>query len=59
MPWNFEKKIYLRYYYFYDKKEFEYLLKEIGFRVIKIIDQDKPNGLYSQKNIIAIVQKPK
>ena len=48
IPWTVEGKQYLRYYYIYDKKEFENLLKSAGFKIVSI----KEN-----KNIVAIVEK--
>ncbi len=48
IPWKKNGKILKRYYYIYNLKEFETLLKKVGFKVIKIYEKD---------NIIAIVQK--
>jgi ubiquinone/menaquinone biosynthesis C-methylase UbiE len=47
---------YPRYYYFYDKDELEYLLKEVGFEVIKIIESGE--GKHEKKNLIAYALKP-
>jgi len=46
-----------RYYYFYDKQEFETLLKEIGFKIIKLLNAENPEGFYSKRNLIAVVKK--
>ncbi|MBU2522872.1 MAG: class I SAM-dependent methyltransferase [Nanoarchaeota archaeon] len=48
VPWTIGKKKYMRYYYIYDKKEFEDLLKSIGFKIISIKED---------RNIVAIVKK--
>jgi len=48
IPWTVDGKKYLRYYYFYDKKEFESLLKSVGFKIL---------SLKEDRNIIAIVKK--
>ncbi len=50
IPWKHNGKEYARYYYIYDKKELEDLLKKVGFKIIS----SKEN-----KNIILIIQKPK
>ncbi len=48
IPWTINRKKYLRYYYLYDKKELENLLKKTGFRITKI---------WENKNIFVIVKK--
>ena len=52
-----ENKEYLRYYYLYDRKEFINLLKESGFKIIKIMDRNNAHGFYSKRNILVIVKK--
>ena len=59
ISWNYNEKEYLRYYYLYEKKEFLNLLKKVGFKIVKIMDKGKNFGLYSRKNIIVVVKKPK
>lgn len=57
IPWEHKGKKHMRYYYFYDKKEFQNLLQEVGFKIIKLSDNDNPEGLYSKKNLVALVKK--
>jgi|TARA_Y100000310_G_scaffold17671_2_gene17453 ubiquinone/menaquinone biosynthesis C-methylase UbiE len=57
IPWTIEGKKYMRYYYLYDKQEFINLLKNTGFEIIKIMDKEYSQGLYSKRNIIAVVKK--
>ncbi|MEK6881639.1 MAG: methyltransferase domain-containing protein, partial [Nanoarchaeota archaeon] len=45
---------YQRYYYFYDEKELENLLRKVGFKILKSIKQD---SAHSNKNIVVYVQK--
>ena len=59
ISWNYNEKEYLRYYYLYEKKEFLNLLGKVGFKIVKIMDKGKNFGLYSRKNIIVVVKKPK
>lgn len=48
IPWTVEGKKYQRYTYIFNKTEFETLLKEIGFEIVK---------LWENENILAIVKK--
>ena len=48
IPWTVNGKKYMRYYYIYDKKEFEDLLKSVGFKIVSIKED---------RNIVAIVKK--
>ena len=48
IPWTVGGKKYMRYYYIYDKKEFEELLKSVGFNIVSIKED---------RNIVAIVKK--
>ncbi|MBI2043788.1 class I SAM-dependent methyltransferase [Candidatus Pacearchaeota archaeon] len=58
ISWKYNKKEYMRYYYLYEKDEFVNLLEKVGFKIVKVMDKDNPTGLYSKRNIIAIVKKP-
>lgn len=58
IPWKINGKEYLRYYYFYDKKELVNLLELVGFEIIKVNYSKNPDGLYSKKNIDITVRKP-
>jgi len=49
VPWNIDKEKIFRYYYLYDKEEFETILKQIGFKIIKRIK--------TRANIVIIVEK--
>ena len=51
VSWKTKTEELHRYYYLYDKKELEELLKKVGFEIISIKEDNK--------NIIAIVKKPK
>ena len=48
IPWKKEGKVYERYYYIYDKKELEDLLKKVGFKIINSKEKD---------NVVFIVEK--
>jgi len=58
IPWKYDGKEYMRYYYLYDKEEFLDLLKDIGFEILQANNSENPNGFYSKKNIDVIVKKP-
>jgi ubiquinone/menaquinone biosynthesis C-methylase UbiE len=45
-----------RYYYFYDVDELEYLLKDVGFDVLKISSNESSVG-HSHRNILIFVRK--
>lgn len=51
VSWKTKTEELHRYYYLYDKKELEELLKKVGFEIISIKEDNK--------NIITIVKKPK
>lgn len=51
ITWKKDSEELQRYYYLYDKNELEHLLKDIGFEIISIEEDNK--------NIIVIVKKPK
>lgn len=48
IPWTVGGKKYMRYYYIYEKKEFEDLLKSVGFKIVSLTED---------KNIVAVVKK--
>ena len=54
--WQKDGKNYQRYYYFYDKEELLSLLKEIGFKVIKI-ECREADSKYAKKNIVVYERK--
>ncbi|MEK6760885.1 MAG: class I SAM-dependent methyltransferase, partial [Nanoarchaeota archaeon] len=58
VPWTYNEKKYMRYYYLYDTQEFLDLLKETGFEIVQLNNSTNPNGFYSKKNIDVIVRKP-
>ena len=58
IPWKYDGKEHMRYYYLYDKKELANLLKKVGFEIPKINDSDNLDGFYSKRNIDAKVKKP-
>jgi len=53
--WKGRGKEYERYYYFYDDEELENLLKEAGFKILKIEYQTEEK--HSKKNLIVYVKK--
>ena len=57
IPWEKDGEVYDRYYYFYEKEEFRKLLESVGFKVVEIYDKENLKGLYSERNLIAIVEK--
>lgn len=58
MSWKDEGIPYMRYYYLYEKEELLDLLKEVGFKIKKIIHKDE-NNRFTKKNLIIFLQKPK
>lgn len=50
IPWTVNEKKYYRFYHIYDKEELEQLLKEVGFKILKI-------WIWENKNIFVIVKK--
>ena len=58
IPWEYDGKKHMRYYYLYDRKEFLEFLKKVGFEIIKVSDKETPDGFYSKRNIDVIVKKP-
>jgi ubiquinone/menaquinone biosynthesis C-methylase UbiE len=57
VDWKFNGNNYKRYYYFYDTDELDYLLKEIGFEIVKIASNTSERGEHSWKNILFYVKK--
>jgi ubiquinone/menaquinone biosynthesis C-methylase UbiE len=59
LKWKENSDEYERYYYFYDKEELEKILREIGFKDIKITHQALIQGenQHSKKNFIFYVKK--
>lgn len=49
VSWRIDDKRVFRYYYLYDKEEFESLLESIGFKIIKRID--------TRANLAVVVEK--
>ncbi len=58
LSWKIGKKEYRRYYYLYDKKEIENLIKKIGFKITKILDKEMKKSKYSKRNILIYAKKP-
>ena len=52
--WKKDGVNYQRYYYFYDKKELENLLRKVGF---KILDKKSSEVMHSKKNLVFYVKK--
>ncbi len=55
IDWNKNGETYKRYYYFYDKDELAYLLKEVGFEIIKT--SESGDGKHEKKNITFLCKK--
>lgn len=55
IDWNKNGETYKRYYYFYDQDELVYLLKEVGFEIVKIGEYG--DGKHEKKNIVVYVKK--
>src|SRR3989338_7727823 len=55
IDWNKNGETFKRYYYFYDKDELIYLLKEVGFEIIRISEYG--DGKHEKKNIVVYVKK--
>ncbi|MBI5803321.1 class I SAM-dependent methyltransferase [Candidatus Pacearchaeota archaeon] len=58
IPWNYEGKEYMRYYYLYETDEIVELLKKMGFIIVSVNNSTNPNGFYSKNNIDIVVRKP-
>ena len=58
IPWTKDEKKYLRYYYLYEKEEITTLIKNTGFEITKVYNQEAQPLNYSKKNIILIIKKP-
>ncbi len=54
--WKKDKVNYQRYYYFYDKKELEKLLRDTGFEIRESEKKDEASR-HSKKNLVFYVQK--
>lgn len=57
IPWKYNGKKYMRYYYLYDKDELLKLLKIVGFKIKKILKKPEIKGLYSSRNIVVVARK--
>ena len=57
IPWKYNGRKYMRYYYLYDKNELLELLKDAGFKIKKVFEKSAIKGLYSSRNIVVIVRK--
>lgn len=57
--WKKDGVNYPRYYYFYDKDELLYLLRDIGFEILETTSQniEEKDKQHSKKNIIIYVRK--
>jgi len=57
IPWKYNGKKYMRYYYLYDKDELLRLLKIVGFKIVKISEKSAEKELYSSRNIVIVARK--
>jgi ubiquinone/menaquinone biosynthesis C-methylase UbiE len=57
IPWKHKGKAYMRYYYLYDMKELERLLKSAGFKIVSITGSEKKAFDIFARNIVAVVRK--
>ena len=57
IPWKYNGKEYLRYYYLYDTEEFVNSLRKAGFEIIQVNNSENPDGFNSKRNIDIIVKK--
>lgn len=57
IDWKKGDQIFKRYYYFYDQDELVYLLKEIGFEVVKVESSLSASQSHTKKNIVVFVKK--
>lgn len=55
MDWKKDREVYKRYYYAYDEDELVYLLKEGGFKIIRIGEYG--DGKHEKKNLVIYVKK--
>jgi ubiquinone/menaquinone biosynthesis C-methylase UbiE len=55
IDWNKNGEVYKRYYYFYDSDELVYLLKEVGFEIVRIGEYG--DGKHEKKNMVIYVKK--
>jgi ubiquinone/menaquinone biosynthesis C-methylase UbiE len=56
VSWKLDGKNYKRYYYFYEKKEMEDILKKIGFKIIRNPEKTEKSW-HANKNFIFYVKK--
>lgn len=57
IPWKYNGKKYMRYYYLYDKDELSELLRNVGFKIKKIFEKSAAKELYSSRNIVVVAKK--
>jgi len=58
LAWKSDGRKQYRYYYLYEKPELIMLLKNLGFKISKVVDKNSPQGFHSKRNIVVYVQKP-
>ena len=57
IPWKYNGRKYMRYYYLYDKNELLKLLKDVGFKIKKVFEKSSAKELYSSRNIVVVARK--
>ena len=55
VDWKKDGVVYKRYYYAYDEDELVYLLKEVGFEILRIGEYG--DGKHEKKNLVIYVRK--
>lgn len=57
IPWKYDGKKHMRYYYLYNSEEFAGLLRKVGFEIVQMNNSENPNGFNSKRNIDVVVRK--
>lgn len=55
--WKEDNIPYLRYYYFFDKKELIQIIQQVGFKILKIFEPINPSDRFSKKNLVLLIEK--
>lgn len=57
IPWNFDGRTYMRYYYLFDEKELRKALENAGFEVLSLQGSALRAHRIFPRNIVAVVKK--
>jgi hypothetical protein len=57
VPWEFEGKTYMRYYYLFDEKELRKNLAAAGLEIVSLMGSESKAYNLFPRNLIAIARK--